>query len=139
MRTRRERQDSKQQLLRDKQARSNQENIRVNSRTITEYVRNSVCTKTHQNPKQLDFRGLLRARSRFPEIVENIENRGQRMESLECPNALAKQVLSQLSYTPTAGTSIDFRAFAAARKLRNITFTLYCVRTVSKPLSPCPR
>jgi hypothetical protein len=23
------------------------------------------------------------------------------MESLECPNALAKQVLSQLSYTPT--------------------------------------
>jgi hypothetical protein len=47
------------------------------------------------------LRGLLRARSRFPEIVENIENRGQRMESLECPNALAKQVLSQLSYTPT--------------------------------------
>jgi hypothetical protein len=25
------------------------------------------------------------------------------MEPLECPNALAKQVLSQLSYTPTVG------------------------------------
>jgi hypothetical protein len=44
---------------------------------------------------------IQRARSRSPEIVENIENRGQRMDSLECPNALAKQVLSQLSYTPT--------------------------------------
>ena len=31
---------------------------------------------------------------------------------------LAKQVLSQLSYTPTARTSIDFRAFATVRKLR---------------------
>jgi hypothetical protein len=28
------------------------------------------------------------------------------MESLECPNALAKQVLSQLSYTPTCGHMI---------------------------------
>jgi len=34
---------------------------------------------------------------------------------------LAKQVLSQLSYTPTAGTSIDFRAFATVRKLQNIS------------------
>jgi hypothetical protein len=47
------------------------------------------------------LRGLLRARSRFPEIVENIEKVKERMECLECPNALAKQVLSQLSYTPT--------------------------------------
>ena len=30
---------------------------------------------------------------------------------------LAKQVLSQLSYTPTARTSIDFRAIPAVRKL----------------------
>ena len=35
--------------------------------------------------------GLLRARIRFPDIVENIENQKQRMESLECPNALVKQ------------------------------------------------
>ncbi len=51
---------------------------------------------------------------------------------------LAKQVLSQLSYTPTVGTLIDFKAIAPVRKLRNSTFTLYCVRTVSKPLSPEP-
>ncbi len=44
------------------------------------------------------------------------------MESLERPNALAKQVLSQLSYTPTVGTTVDFRAFAIVRKLRNIPF-----------------
>jgi hypothetical protein len=30
------------------------------------------------------------------------------MESLECPNAFAKQVLSQLSYTPTVGYSNHF-------------------------------
>jgi len=40
----------------------------------------------------LMLRGLLRARSRFPEIVENIENRAQRMEALDCPNALGEQV-----------------------------------------------
>jgi hypothetical protein len=34
---------------------------------------------------------------------------------------LAKQVLSQLSYTPTAGTSIDVKAFAPVRKLRKLT------------------
>jgi len=41
--------------------------------------------------------GLLRARSRFPQIVENIEKGKQGKEFLEHPNALAKQVLSQLS------------------------------------------
>jgi hypothetical protein len=50
--------------------------------------------------------GLLRARSRFPEIVENIENRRQRIESLEHPNALAKQVLSQLSHAPTVAVTL---------------------------------
>src|ERR1700733_8123785 len=33
---------------------------------------------------------------------------------------LAKQVLSQLSYTPTVGTTFDSKAFASFRKLRNI-------------------
>jgi hypothetical protein len=32
------------------------------------------------------------------------------MEGLQGANALAKQVLSQLSYTPTARTSIDIKA-----------------------------
>jgi hypothetical protein len=44
------------------------------------------------------------------------------MEGLEGANALAKQVLSQLSYTPTVGTCIDFKAFATVRKLRKRTF-----------------
>jgi hypothetical protein len=35
--------------------------------------------------------GLLRARSRFPEIIENIENVKQRKEFFEGTNALAKQ------------------------------------------------
>ena len=37
---------------------------------------------------------------------------------------LAKQVLSQLSYTPIAVAAIDFRAFAVVRKLGNTTFPL---------------
>jgi hypothetical protein len=41
------------------------------------------------------------------------------MEGLERGLVLAKQVLSQLSYTPTVGTSIDFKSFATVRKLRN--------------------
>jgi hypothetical protein len=41
---------------------------------------------------------------------------------------LAKQVLSQLSYTPTAGTLFDSKVFAAVRKLRNIRLCLYCAR-----------
>ncbi len=45
---------------------------------------------------------------------------------------LAKQVLSQLSYTPTAVTTFDSKGFAAAGKLRNTDIALYCVRTVSK-------
>ena len=56
-------------------------------------------------------RGLLRARSRFPEIVENIEKRRQRMECLECPNALAKQVhsMSHLSISANTRTLLKFR------------------------------
>jgi hypothetical protein len=38
-----------------------------------------------------------------------------------CDPLLAKQVLSQLSYTPTAATSINVKAFAAVRKLQKLT------------------
>ena len=37
------------------------------------------------------------------------------MESFECPNALAKQVLSQLSYTPTATVTFIPKHFRARR------------------------
>jgi hypothetical protein len=46
------------------------------------------------------------------------------MEGLEGANALAKQVLSQLSYTPTDGTCIDFKAFATVRNSENSRFAL---------------
>ena len=40
-------------------------------------------------------------------------------EGIRTPDPLlAKQVLSQLSYTPTASTIVDFTAWAAVRKLR---------------------
>jgi hypothetical protein len=60
-------------------------------------------------------------------------------EGIRTPDPLlAKQVLSQLSYTPTIGALFDSKAFAAVRKLKKPTFALYCVRTVSKPLPPDP-
>jgi hypothetical protein len=59
----------------------------------------------YKNPMLLSSRGLLRARSRFPEIVENIRNAKQRMKDLESGLVLAKQVLSQLSYTPAVGST----------------------------------
>jgi hypothetical protein len=40
---------------------------------------------------------------------------------LESSRRLAKQVLSQLSYTPTAGTGINSKASAAVRETRNTT------------------
>ena len=44
-------------------------------------------------------------------------------EGIRTPDPLlAKQVLSQLSYTPTAGTTFDSKVFAVARKLRKPTF-----------------
>ena len=49
---------------------------------------------------------------------------------------LAKQVLSQLSYTPTVGTFIDFKAIAPVRKLRNSTFyPLLCQNCVKTPFA----
>jgi hypothetical protein len=47
------------------------------------------------------------------------------MEPLERRTVLAKQVLCQLSYTPTAETSFDVKAFAAVRKLRKPIGALY--------------
>jgi hypothetical protein len=43
---------------------------------------------------------------------------GGRDRARTCDPLLAKQVLSQLSYTPTAGTAIHFMAFGASRKLQ---------------------
>ncbi len=49
---------------------------------------------------------------------------------------LAKQVLSQLSYTPTAGTFFDSKAFAPVRKLRKLTFCpLLCQNCVKTPVA----
>ena len=48
-----------------------------------------------------------------------LESFGGRDRVRTCDPLLAKQVLSQLSYTPTVGTTTDFRAFSIVRKLRN--------------------
>jgi hypothetical protein len=51
---------------------------------------------------------------------------------------LAKQVLSQLSYTPTVKTYLDFKVFARVRKLRNATSYPILFQDCVKPLPPEP-
>jgi hypothetical protein len=63
----------------------------------------------------------------MPQVIGNKQKRKGSIEGLELSRVLAKQVLSQLSYTATAGTTIDFKVFAAFGKLRNTDFALYCV------------
>ena len=56
----------------------------------------------------------------MPQVIVNKTSVKEAIESLELSCELAKQVLSQLSYTPTAGTSSNSKASAAFGKLRNI-------------------
>ena len=44
--------------------------------------------------------GLALSEKQIPQIVENVANSKHRMERMEWLGVLAKQVLSQLSYTP---------------------------------------
>src|SRR5439155_10801290 len=67
----------------------------------------------YKNPMLLWFRGLLRARSRFPEIVENIRNAKQRMEGLERGLVLAKQVLNLLRSHLSHGLWVEYTAYCS--------------------------
>ena len=58
----------------------------------------------------------------MPQVIVNKAKWKEIIEGMELFPRLAKQVLSQLSYTPTVGTVIDFKAFATVRKLQNPTF-----------------
>jgi hypothetical protein len=70
-----------------------------------------------------------------PGYAENQQNFGGRDRDRTGDPLLAKQVLSQLSYTPTAGTTFDFKAFAVVRKLRNIIiYPLLCQNCVKTPV-----
>jgi hypothetical protein len=44
---------------------------------------------------------LALSEKQVPQVVENVVNSKHRMETLEWGGMLAKQMLSQLSYTPT--------------------------------------
>jgi hypothetical protein len=52
---------------------------------------------------------------------------------------LAKQVLSQLSYTPTMGLVLMLKHLRSLANSENSLMTLYSVRIVTKPLLPEPR
>jgi hypothetical protein len=56
------------------------------------------------------------------------------MESSECPNALAKQVLSQLSYTPTSGTFLILKHMQPFENLKP-TLCASCIKQLSP--EPC--
>jgi hypothetical protein len=54
---------------------------------------------------------LASSEKQIPQVVENVVNSKHRMEGLEWRGMLAKQVLSQLSYTPTVGAPIILKHF----------------------------
>ena len=47
----------------------------------------------------------------IPQIVETVVNSKHRIERMERRGMLAKQVLSQLSYTPTVGVTLILKHF----------------------------
>ncbi len=63
--------------------------------------------------------GLAVSEKQIPQIVENIETTTQGMELLEYRVVLAKQVLSQLSYTPLEIGLLEYCNFFI---LRGLTF-----------------
>jgi len=72
----------------------------------------------------------------MPQVIVNKEKWKEAIEGLEVFRRLAKQVLSQLSYTPTDGTSSDSKAFAPDLKLRKPTFCpLLCQNCVKTPVA----
>jgi hypothetical protein len=58
------------------------------------------CTRTVHEWVVFSLLGLAFERKQIPQVIETIESRSKRMECLEGGGVLAKQVLSQLSYTP---------------------------------------
>jgi hypothetical protein len=52
----------------------------------------------------------------MPQVIVNKQKWKEAREGLELSRELAKQVLSQLSYTPTAATTINSKASAAVRE-----------------------
>jgi len=62
------------------------------------------CARTVPEPYLICPLGLAFERKQMPQVNENTENRTKRKEALERWHVLAKQVLSQLSYTPTIGS-----------------------------------
>jgi hypothetical protein len=61
-------------------------------------------------------------------LLQQEENGGRDRDRTGDP-LLAKQVLSQLSYTPAVEAIFDSKVFAVVRELRKLTFGLYCVKT----------
>jgi hypothetical protein len=55
----------------------------------------------------------------MPQVILNKQNWKEAREGLELSRELAKQVLSQLNYTPTVATDLDSKASAAVREHRN--------------------
>jgi hypothetical protein len=57
----------------------------------------------------------------MPQVIVNKQKWKEAREGLELSRELAKQVLSQLSYTPTVATVLNSKASAAVRDSRNTT------------------
>ncbi len=57
----------------------------------------------------------------MPQVIVKKRKWKEAIEGLELSRELAKQVLSQLSYTPTVATTFNSKAFGPVREPRNAT------------------
>ena len=65
-------------------------------------LRKLSCARTVPKPDLFRRLGLALSEKQIPQVIESSENRNERVGPLERGGVLAKQMLSQLSYTPTA-------------------------------------
>ena len=78
------------------------------------------CARTVPEPYLICPLGLAFERKQMPQVNENTENQTKRKEALERWHVLAKQVLSQLSYTPIEIGSLETLSIMLQ------TFCSYC-------------
>ena len=81
--------------------------------------------------------GLALSEKQVPQVIVNKQKWKEAREGLELSRELAKQVLSQLSYTPPVATGLNSKASAAVRETRNTAICLIGFEPAIEARSAC--
>jgi hypothetical protein len=75
-----------------------------------------------QNPRLLESLRKALSEKQVPQVIGNVEKWREKIEVLEYLRRLAKQVLSQLSYTPTEALTFSGKTAFAVKKACGVEF-----------------